>query len=747
MFLQKKNNYIFIIILVILLLIIVFLYNQKNKEIKSSILNLEKFRNNRNQNNNENNFENNLIKNGDFTGGKQICNHTHFSGINRVVRKKNPSNSSYVLEQINSSNKTYYEIQINGESNQHFLLELWVSFHGLNRNKDFRNLVKINANCEKKIIDIKNINYNVDKKLNLGNNTNWYHVKYSFKSPEEYCSKINIYLNYTTNLQAKKIYFSDIGLFKVLKDAINFQVIENLTSFLDGKNYTSSSISKKWKDISNHNNNFVWSKRPIINNKKMFINTLNNKLHGNNAKKIIGSNDGFSIVLVFSSNDKSNNSIFEDDNIENKNLINILTLPGNNRESIKLFMPNGKGKIKVVFNNKGEFTKYSRPLRYYNKTVIVLTYKNRFINVYQDSVRVIKNMKVDKVHISNQDIKINENGKWNAKLFAVLFYNDILSNQKIKGIYDYFINSLNKNEDNSLFIQNRKNNGDVVSLGSEIYDYDNSFSQDIDNINCSIITGKKEYRSTIERNCKTNCREMCRPFIENYELGNNLKDYNKCISNCKNTIKACKCYCSFNNESKFCKLGNTKCPSEKEKEDCPLAYKRNGNFVVYIQPNTKYEVEMGFSGEKSYGNNRSNARKMYEINFPNCEVPSILKPNGGKNCTAKCPFRIKENNPCYSNHCANIDWTKKNNFHKGMSKKCKHLVANYCEINNDIDDSCLCWRDKFRNLPGCRKFRRKFQNPKDYQCNIKDFNIEEHPKFNRYIRRDRIPCWNCNIPK
>ena len=76
----------------------------------------------------------------------------------------------------------------------------------------------------------------------------------------------------------------------------------------------------------------------------------------------------------------------------------------------------------------------------------------------------------------------------------------------------------------------------------------------------------------------------------------------------------------------------------------------------------------------------------------------------------------------------------------------KHIVSNYCELYSDIDDSCLCWRKEYRNLPSCRKFRRKYQDPKDYQCNIKDFDIEEHPSFNKYIKKDKIPCWNCNIP-
>ena len=45
------------------------------------------------------------------------------------------------------------------------------------------------------------------------------------------------------------------------------------------------------------------------------------------------------------------------------NIPNVLTIPGNNEYSIQLFIPNGEGKIKVVFDKKGEYTKYSKVLK------------------------------------------------------------------------------------------------------------------------------------------------------------------------------------------------------------------------------------------------------------------------------------------------------------------------------------------------------------------------------------------------
>ena len=107
-------------------------------------------------------------------------------------------------------------------------------------------------------------------------------------------------------------------------------------------------------------------------------------------------------------------------------------------------------------------------------------------------------------------------------------------------------------------------------------------------------------------------------------------------------------------------------------------------------------------------------------------------------------FIIKENNPCYSSYCYDIEWDKKESV-SNMSNNCKLNVSNYCEINKDIDNSCGCWKSKNKYKPECIEFRKQFQNP-DNTCNIKDFKITEHPDFKNYIKKDSIPCWGCNIP-
>ena len=714
-----------IILLISLLLIVILFYFKRNNNLMNSISRLESFQSDIIENFDFKNKQN-LIENGDFKNGKHIKNFTHSNGINKIIKKNNPGNTNYVLEQIKSDNKTYYEIQTNASRNQTYNFKFWVCFEDLESTKDFRNLIKINLFTNDRILKIKNLKYYIEKKLSLQNNSSpWYLMNYSFQTPNQYVNKMNLYLNYTKNLQAQKIYFADVKLYKVLKDAQKFNVLNGLKVFLNANN---SSYNKKWDDISNFNNSFTWDSRPIANTEYGFIETINNKLKTGNANTILNKveNDGFSVVLVFSSNDSFKDG--RNNKKKSNKLFNVLSLPGNNKDSINLYMSNGYGKLKVVFDNKGEYTQYSRPLTYYNKTVIVLTYKNKLINVYQDSIRVIKNMKVENIYLSNKDIVINKNKKWNGRLYSVLFYNQELEYKNIKNISNYFMNNENKGT-----VQNNYENS-----GVDIYNYDNSFEDDIDNINISskgVKNGKK---------CKTKCRSMCRKFIDSEQLGSSLESYNRCINSCTNTIESCKTFCDDNPDDKFCRQNNEKCKDKNE--DCPIAYKRNGHYKIYIPPNTKYEEKMGYSGEKSYGRNRKNAKHIYEMNFPDCDVPKELLPGSGKKYYEKCPFIVKNNNPCYSDYCGDVNWDKKGGYHIGMNKKCKHIVSNYCELYSDIDDSCLCWRKEYRNLPSCRKFRRKYQDPKDYQCNIKDFDIEEHPSFNKYIKKDKIPCWNCNIP-
>lgn len=170
------------------------------------------------------------------------------------------------------------------------------------------------------------------------------------------------------------------------------------------------------------------------------------------------------------------------------------------------------------------------------------------------------------------------------------------------------------------------------------------------------------------------------------------------------------------------------------KKACPKVVKdTNGNYIVR---------------GVSYGNDRRVAREIYRINFPNCRnIPEVLDDWYNKEIILEktCPFVVDSQfNPCKFYACENVSWDSSTPKQAGMNQKCRKRVDAYCEEHAYLDPFCYCWRSENYDLPQCVKFRSKFNNPRDRGCSAADFPIEENPDFNKYIRKDRIPCWGCS---
>ena len=737
------NKLILLFLFIILVVIVIyFIYNQKLSKSVSNIKNLknklfETFTNSSNEN---------LLKNGCFSNGQNITEYSGSNGINNIITLNNPSDGDYVLKQKQSGELTYYKITIDTESNKEYNLTLWVRLKNLtSQNIDFKNLIKVNTQDNNSINNILNVHYKINKKLLLSNNNVWYNVSYTFTTPSNSTKKLNIYLNYTKQLQAKEIYFTDLSIHQVLSSLPSYTLIKNLKVFLSGSQYASSTISKKWMNLVDNDSYFTWNNIPIPSETDGNISTLNNTLSFNQPKTILENNGKvqFTISLVFNKNMNNmsiqENSISEENQVlsEVSGLNNVLSISGNNCKSIQLYLPSNEGKIKVVYDDSEQYTAYSnRNLVFYNKTVLVLTYQNNKINVYQDSVPVLS-LTTGKVYLDNNDLTINKNGDWDVNLFNVVIYNSVLNYEQLQQMNNYFFNSKVSSE------------GTFASNGEDIQTYNGEFESDMDN---KVLSSFGEQLSDSNYgNCIQDCNNLCSKFIDTKNI-NGMEKFNKCRRSCKNTVKSCQTLCTNNPNNRICQINNCGsldssplCDIDIVQSECPKVYKKNGEYTVYIQKDTPYEIELGYSGEKSYGSNRENAAAMFKQNFPNCDIPDILKVGEGRNLKEGCPFIIKENNPCYSSYCKDIDWQSEKSIKK-ISKKCKFSVTNYCEINKDIDDACSCWKQENRHKQKCVKFRKQFQNPKDYMCNIRDFNINEHPDFNKYIRKDSIPCWGCDIP-
>ena len=80
-----------------------------------------------------------------------------------------------------------------------------------------------------------------------------------------------------------------------------------------------------------------------------------------------------------------------------------------------------------------------------------------------------------------------------------------------------------------------------------------------------------------------------------------------------------------------------------------------------------------------------------------------------------------------------------------LNKNCKKAVSNYCQINNHILMINVNVGIQLTKMtPECISMRKYFEDPNDY-CSPSSFNIEDHPDFSKYIKKDNIPCWGCNL--
>ena len=772
-----KYLIIFFVIFLTIAILLFFNYMLKNSDKINklyNINNIEKFssiceKKSNNENNNENNnYPNNLIINGNFENGSNIKNHLDQSGYNKIILKKNPGKSPYVLEQKknNDNTLTYYEIFCNCENNTKYVMYFWFSVLNNNtmndtmndkknnkyniENINFENLLKIKIQNEDFSNYIPNIKYNIIEKINISNDNNtWYLLKYDFYTGNSTKNKMQIYLNYNENLIFDYYYFTNISLYKVLIDAENFIYNDKLICYTDGYKYESNIVT--WHDLSGNGNDLFFSSIPDVDNTKGKININNLKINGFSSNKLL--NKEFTCIFIINKDSENTNlkivnniDIFdEESNNDNNNEIlksYLLSIPGNDMYAFEIALIDDY--IYLFYGNN--IIKSDNKIILYNKTLISISYDKNNITIYQDGVSILST-KIPNIYLNENSIFINRNKNLNINLYGVLFYNKIVKKNELNNIREYFIKENNKNT-NTLNINSYLMNDNNQNLSANNYlfqgfnkrmDRYESVENDIfkykfDNQNYK-IKGAKE-------NCIKDCSNLCKEFLE--ENNYNIDKYNKCIKTCKNVLLSCENYCNDdeNKDKVYCKKNDI--IIKKNPIECPKVYKKNGNYYVYVTPNSYYANILKYSGEKSYGNNLDKARYTYNLNFPLCSTPNELLPGEGKIYLNTCPYIINESNPCYTSGCAGVNWDVKNYKDLNLNKKCKKSVSNYCQLNYNIDENCKCWDPKNKNDSKCIDFRRYFEDPNDY-CSPSQFKIDEHPDFNKYIKKDNIPCWGCDL--
>jgi len=702
--------------------------NTENEFMNNKNIYFENF-----SNSSSNKSDNNLIKNGYFENGKNSSNYVSQSGYNKIINMKNPGLSSYVLEQKKSNELTYYELLCDNVKNSKYILYFWLSIPASIDELDFEKLIKIKMENEDFSNYIPKINYNIIQKVTMTNDSNtWYLIKYDFISGPNTGTKLNIYLNYSDNLQYDLYYFTNISLYRVLIDAENFIYNQKLLCYVDGYHYESNSPT--WHDLSGNGNDLFWSNIPVMDSTKGSLNSQNLKITGFSSNKL--SNENFSILICLNKNIENTAS---DDNIneeDNTSDFYLLSVPGNERYSFEIKIKNNY--IYLISDNK-EY-KSNNEVIFYNKSLFTITYKSGLINIYNDGLNILSK-EIKKLYFSNDNILFNRNKNLNINFYSILFYDRVLETKELDEIREYFVSNTNKNftapDINNYQMNNSLSPSTTTTSTSTYQPYNkktidnnyenNTFNSTYDNQNKKIKNALKQ--------CNQECLDKCLP-----KASESFNSFVDCVNECKNSLESCKQLCVEDpNNKKYCKN-----IEKTESIECPKIYKKDGNYKVYIKQNSYYANKLNYSGERNYGNNIEKARSTYNINFPKCPTPAELIATENTKYAETCPFIIDEANPCNTSICANVNWNVKNYKDLQLNKNCKKLVSNYCHINYGLDDKCICWDPKYKDDQRCINFRGFFEDPLDY-CSPGHFKIEEHPDFSKYIKKDNIPCWGCKI--
>ena len=748
------NKYVFITILFILaiLLIILGVYlftynphkNLNNKYESDEIYNCKECSIENFSSTIKENYDN-LIGNGNFENGTDITNPVNKSGINKIISKPNPGKSSYVLQQQKSSELTFYQITCDSVKNSKYIFFFWMCVsnndnmivENLN-NMNFQNLIKIKIlNEDNSSYNVK-LNFSVVQKIIIENNQSaWFLIKYDFITGPNIQNTMNIFLNYSSNIMFDNFYFTNVSLYRSLIDAENFIYNRQLISYVDGYHYESN--SETWHDLSGSGNDLFWSSIPKVDNDKGCINTLNYKLTGFSSNKFIS--DKFCILIVLNKGDSVEESVEESDS-EDKYLISI---PGNDKYAFEIKLVDKN--LHLIYDSNDVVS--SREIILYNKGLLAILFDNNNINIFHDGINILSTT-IRKCYFNSDKIIINRNSNLNVNLYSLLFFVRIIESIELDKIREYFIMNNNKNfskidiniyhmSANAEYSAIYDNNNYLVNPEDKKYIYNNythyeeDYDIDFDNVDTriKIANGRK---------CFNECTNLCNIFLKN---GNSSK-HTECINNCKNVLNSCYNFCNIedNKSNPYC--SGTINPSEIVDNQCPTVSLKDGNYIVYLAPNTYYANLYNYSGERNYGKSMARARRLYHINFPKCPIPDILIPSGGHPFNNTCPYVVNELNPCHVSVCADVNWDVTDFNDLNLDKPCKKIVSNYCQINYELDDKCICWDPKYKDDPKCIEFRKYFEDPTDY-CAPSQFNIEDHPDFNKYIKKNNIPCWGCTV--
>ena len=735
---------------------------------------------------NQENFE--LINNGSFNNSEDISSSK--KGNNKIVKIENPSGSDYALMQDHkNSHDTYYEIETKVVPQMNYVLSCWYCETKNWNGKDNIINVKIPTknknylpNCNLSVIETKKIK-----------NVVWKKLKTKFKVPSDSKGIAQIFLGYKPDATKGYRYITDVSLSIDIPGVKNFPKSEELTTMVIGSSkcsYDSTKNNNKenlnWMDITGQGNNFNWGSNVMFNNQSGFFSftDTSDQLLGPLIGNLLPdyNSDNFTLIARYTSTGNPNNE-------QTKKYGSLFTINGSGLDntSLQLDIPNRRDNIILYFG--GKQIKSKNKYNTMKDNIYILTISNNYpkLYIYSNNNAHNKSLNLELVEFLsyNGDTEINEKSKFNkmffdykksftindssnskfqlfGNLYSVLVYKKALDSDSIRNIgqklikmkpdkFDcggrpdmnehFFDNGLNKR-----IIEHQTNKEDAdLDDTSKLYCKDDKFKNDFDD-----SSGGTKHHDSNRHNHKRNsrkCNRICEDQCSDYTEGD---IYNECIESCKE--ERIECGNTWPDGSRGRNWPNDgrrrhhRRHRRRFRDDCPIAYRKDGKYIVYIPKNSKEARELGKHGEFDYGRKRHHAKKIYEYNFPDCPIPEILDDNSHNPTIDSCPFIVREHNPCYSRACRDTDWSKWDSgdiTNCKMSDRCKSLVDNYCSMYNQIDPACKCWDPSMNDDKKCGQFRNYF-NTND-KCNINQFKITEHKDIGKYIKRDSIPCWNCDL--
>ena len=636
----------------------------------------------------------NIIINGDFANGKDVGGYTDQSGTNKIIQLANPTTSPNVLHQQDSNNLTYYEIIQPVVPNATYSFMAWVRLDGpINSTStdviNFQQLFRVRILKTTGSNELPPVRVTIIRTMDLSG-AKWYLVKYVFNTSNEVKGNMNIYLNYSSELIAKDIYFAGLGLYQILGDVDSFIYTNGLTSFISGFYCDSGALS--WKDMSPLGNNFTLINRASTDTKEGSVLMFNNKAIQAKSDPVYGAKPTFMLNILCAVNMDQTS---EEDAVD-KYSIFALKDGISQKAVIGLYVKDNKT---LTLQVGSKFKETTSPVQLKNKSLLTLAFNNDLHKaiLYQDTVQILTMDGLDPVSFIDLNAEINGDQYLKLTLYDMMVHNYILLDNELKDLRSYLMDTTLRTPRN------------VPSLFDYIIPQNWRWDGTL-----STLTGSGSSTSTSTSGSTEDYKD---PFIRAFQ----------------------------NSEQVYTNIKNESCAKPIVKpSDCPAAYKKGDDYYIFVTKDSYYHNKFGYYGEKYYGTDKAKVKYIYQMNFPDCQLPMILTENEGKKFSNTCPFIIDQNNPCGMVGCGGVDWSKKYVEDLGLKDECKKAVSYYCRINYDLDPKCVAWKPANKDDQKSKNIRKYFENPDEY-CDIRNYKIEEHPDFKDYIKKDKIPCWGCNL--